>query len=138
MNATQEEMNRKSQEYQNRFNVISNSHIGTVEFDLRGLVLDANKEFLTMMGYHSIDEVMGKHHRIFLDKEYASSTSYSDFWSDLMSGVKRKGIVSRIRKDGTKVEIHSTYELIRDSEGTPTRVMKVAIDLTKFETQSTN
>jgi PAS domain S-box-containing protein len=138
MNATQEEMNRKSQEYQNRFNVIGNSHIGTVEFDLRGLVLDANKEFLTMMGYHSIDEVMGKHHRIFLDTEYASSISYSEFWSDLMSGVKRKGIVSRIRKDGTKVDIHSTYELIRDSEGVPIRVMKVAIDLTKFQTQSTS
>ncbi|MHC4819276.1 MAG: PAS domain S-box protein, partial [Planctomycetota bacterium] len=40
-----------------------------IEFDLDGTVVSANENFLSIFGY-SLDEIVGKHHRIFCDPEY--------------------------------------------------------------------
>lgn len=48
-----------------------------IEFDLEGVVLTANENFLKVLGYR-LDEIVGKHHRTFVDPEYATSRDYSD------------------------------------------------------------
>ena len=35
------------------------------------------------MGYSSPDEVIGKHHRIFIDEDHSKSEDYSLFWKKL-------------------------------------------------------
>jgi PAS domain-containing protein len=50
-----------------------------VEFSADGIVLDANHNFLTLLGY-GLDEIKGKHHRIFLDPAEAGSPEYASFW----------------------------------------------------------
>ena len=49
-----------------------------VKFDLKGTVLDANENFLSIFGY-SLDEVVGKHHRIFCEASLAESAEYREF-----------------------------------------------------------
>ena len=39
---------------------------GTIEFNMDGTILNANDNFLNVLGY-SLKEVKGKHHRIFCE-----------------------------------------------------------------------
>jgi PAS domain S-box-containing protein len=131
LTATQEEAERKSREFQNRLEIISNSNIGTIEFDLNGVVLNANQSFLDTMGY-SYEEVVGKHHRMFVDREFAASEEYSAFWHGLASGKTRFGEFTRFRKGGKPITLHCNYDLIRDHNGKPVKVMKVAVGISKL------
>jgi len=42
-----------------------------IEFDLDGMILDANDNFLNAVSYH-LDEIRGQHHRLFVSAEQAS------------------------------------------------------------------
>ena len=50
---------------------IGNS-LAMIQFTPEGVVLDANENFLNALGYR-LDEVVGKHHRIFCDRKYAEA-----------------------------------------------------------------
>ena len=56
-----------------------------IEFDLNGMILDANEHFLTAMGY-SLLEIKGKHHSIFVPSGYKDSEEYQAFWRQLRHG----------------------------------------------------
>ena len=51
-----------------------------IEFDLEGNVLTANENFLDLFGY-SLEEVVGRHHRMFCEPDYADSEEYAEFWA---------------------------------------------------------
>ena len=59
---------------------------GTIEFDMDGTVITANETFLNIIGY-SLDEVKGKHHRMFCDDAYSESAEYADFGRTYDQGV---------------------------------------------------
>lgn len=107
----------------NRFNA-------SIEFDLDGHVLSANDLFLDLMGY-TLDEIKGKHHKIFVEKEYGQSKDYKDFWTDLKSGEFRQGEFKRRRKDKKSVWIQGLYNPIYNAEGAPYKVLKIAMDITE-------
>ena len=46
-----------------------------IEFTPDGIVLDANDNFCSVMGY-SADEVRGKHHRIFCEEAFYGNESF--------------------------------------------------------------
>ena len=50
-----------------------------IEFDMSGKVLEANPNFLNLLGY-TLEEIRGRHHRMFVDSEYGSSSDYQAFW----------------------------------------------------------
>ena len=58
---------------------------GVIEFDMAGHVLSANENFLQLVGY-TLDEVVGQHHRMFVDKDDATSGAYRLFWQKLGRG----------------------------------------------------
>lgn len=134
LSATQEEMNRKAVETENRVNAIEESGIASIEFNLDGTIIDANKHFLNLMGY-SLAEVKGKHHRIFVDQTLASSKEYADFWSDLSQGIARPGEYKRVTKSGAPVFIKGSYSIIRDQNKKAMRVLKLANDITPLKKQ---
>src|SRR4051794_119530 len=101
-----------------------------IEFDLDGTVLTANANFLDALGY-TLAEVQGKHHRIFCDPSYAGSDAYREFWVKLGNGDFHSGEYRRIGKDGREVWIQATYNPILDDEGTPFKVVKFAVDVTR-------
>ncbi|HVH42855.1 MAG TPA: PAS domain-containing methyl-accepting chemotaxis protein [Labilithrix sp.] len=100
-----------------------------VEFALDGTVLDANDNFLALVGY-SAHEVIGKHHRFFCDSAYGNSREYSDFWQDLRAGKFRAGEFRRFAKDGREVWLQASYNPIFDLNGRPQKIVKFASDVT--------
>ena len=56
-----------------------------IEFELDGTIKHANDNFLAALGY-SLEEIKGKHHRLFVDPAYASSPEYTRFWRELAAG----------------------------------------------------
>jgi methyl-accepting chemotaxis protein len=100
-----------------------------IEFDLNGTVLCANDNFLGLLGYE-LDEVVGKHHRIFVDPEFAGSGEYRALWDKLGRGEYDSGEYKRIAKDGSTRWIRATYNPVFDAAGTPRSVVKYAMDVT--------
>ena len=100
-----------------------------IEFDLNGTVLCANDNFLGLLGYE-LDEVEGKHHRLFVDPAYADSAEYRAFWDKLGRGEYDSGEYKRIGKDGSTRWIRATYNPVLDAAGTPRSVVKYAMDVT--------
>ena len=103
---------------------------GTIEFDMDGTVITANETFLNIIGY-SLDEVKGKHHRMFCDDAYSESAEYADFWANLRSGSFQRGEFKRIGKNGRELHIRATYNPIFNLKNEPVRVLKIADDVSK-------
>ncbi|MBN9481440.1 MAG: methyl-accepting chemotaxis protein [Bordetella sp.] len=103
-----------------------------IEFNLDGTIRDANDNLLQTMGY-ALDEIQGRHHRIFMDPAEAASPDYAAFWSELNAGrfVARK--FRRIAKGGREVWLEASYNPVLDEAGRPLKVVKLAVDITEAE-----
>ena len=99
-----------------------------IQFELDGTVIEANENFLSLMGYHA-DDVRGQHHRMFVEPAFADSREYKDFWARLNRGEYLSGQYRRLGKDGREIWIEATYNPIFDLNGRPFKVVKYAIDL---------
>ena len=100
-----------------------------IEFKLDGTILTANDNFLSALGYR-LDEVVGQHHRMFVEASYAASPEYAAFWTTLNSGKFQAGEYKRITKAGKDIWIQATYNPILDQSGNPVKVVKFATDIT--------
>ncbi|MDW8287779.1 MAG: methyl-accepting chemotaxis protein, partial [Flammeovirgaceae bacterium] len=110
---------------------ISKSY-ATVEFDMKGNILTANDLFLKITGY-SLDEIKGKHHRMFVEPQYASTFEYQQLWEKMNRGEFDKGQYKLTRKDGREIWLEATYNPIRDHDGRLYKVVKYAQDVTDFK-----
>ncbi|GJE52158.1 hypothetical protein GOFOIKOB_5226 [Methylobacterium tardum] len=109
--------------------------LATIEFAMDGTILQANANFLAAMGYE-LDEVVGKHHAMFMDKGEAESKAYAEFWATLRRGQFQSAEYRRLAKGGREVWIQATYNPILDEAGKPIRVMKCATDVTAQKMQA--
>ncbi len=109
--------------------------LAVIEFDLQGTVLHANGNFLETFGYR-LDEISGRHHRLFCPAAVAQSEDYQAFWETLSRGEFRSGVYRRKRKDGSLVWIRATYNPLLDAEGKPQRIIKFATDITEARLQA--
>lgn len=108
-----------------------------IEFDTDGIIQSANGNFLAALGYNA-DEVVGKHHRMFVGSEYANSVEYSTFWSNLREGKTHSDSYKRIAKNGNEVWIQAVYAPVMDEIGRVTKVVKIATDITAAKVESIN
>ncbi|MEQ8478080.1 PAS domain S-box protein [Fulvivirga sp.] len=104
-----------------------------IQFKPDGTIIEANKAFVSTMGYNQSSEINGQHHRIFVDPSYASSSEYSQFWKDLASGKVQGGEYARVRKDGQDVWLQAAYAPIKDENGNVVSVIKIATDISKVK-----
>jgi methyl-accepting chemotaxis protein len=100
-----------------------------IEFALDGTVLTANGNFLDLMGYR-LQEVSGKHHRMFVDPVQAAGDDYAQFWQRLAQGAFEGGVYRRLAKGGREVWLQATYNPILDDTGKPLKIVKFASDIT--------
>ena len=100
-----------------------------IEFSLEGAILSANQNFLNALGYR-LEEVVGQHHRIFVEPAYASSAEYRAFWERLRKGEYDAAEYKRLGKGGKEVWIQASYNPIMDAKGRPYKVVKFATDIT--------
>ncbi|MFG6489193.1 methyl-accepting chemotaxis protein [Roseateles sp. BYS78W] len=99
-----------------------------IEFDLTGHVLHANDNFLRTLGY-ILDEVKGRHHRMFCDPTLASSPEYAQFWRDLNAGQAQNDLFRRLNKSGQDVWIQAVYAPVKDEMGRVVKIVKIATDV---------
>ncbi|GHC15192.1 methyl-accepting chemotaxis protein [Kushneria pakistanensis] len=120
---------REAAELEGRLKAIDRAQ-AVIEFDLKGNILAANRNFLHTMGYTQ-DEVLGQHHRIFCNDDYVTSTEYRDFWQKLGNGEYFSGRFCRQGKFGRRVWIQGTYNPIFDASGQVYKIIKFATDITE-------
>jgi methyl-accepting chemotaxis protein len=104
--------------------------LAQIEFDLTGRILSANENFLQVMGY-TLNEIVGKHHSLFVEESARESSDYRAFWDELRAGKAKVAQFKRIRKDGKEVWIEASYNPIFDKNGKPYKVVKFATDVTR-------
>ncbi len=104
-----------------------------ISFKPDGTIIHANDNFLNALGYN-LNEVVGKHHRMFCDKNYINTTEYTNFWKDLSSGKSQIDEFERIHKNGSSVWIQASYTPVKDKSGRVNRVVKFAQDITSAKT----
>ena len=100
-----------------------------IEFNLDGQVLAANDRFLQTMGYN-LEQVRGKHHRMFCDPEEASSVGYQQFWEKLRRGEFVADRFKRIDAHGRVVWLEASYNPIIDAHDVLYKVVKFATVIT--------
>lgn len=105
-----------------------------IEFDIQGNILDANEIFCKALGY-TRSEVVGKHHRMFVDPEEANSQAYRDFWAKLARGEFDQRQFKRFTKSGQPIWIEASYNpVFRGNK--PFKVVKIATDITASKNKS--
>ncbi len=100
-----------------------------IEFNLDGTVIEANEGFLATLGY-SMDEIKGRHHRMFCDPAFVSSPEYARFWQTLGEGQFQAAQYKRVAKGGREVWIQASYNPVVDTTGKAFKVVKFATDIT--------
>ncbi|MBN9361927.1 MULTISPECIES: methyl-accepting chemotaxis protein [unclassified Devosia] len=101
-----------------------------IEFKLDGTILTANENFLTTLGYR-LEEVQGRHHRMFVEPSYGASAEYEQFWARLRGGEFISSEFKRFGKGGKEVWIMASYNPVFDASGKPMKVVKFASDITE-------
>ncbi len=106
-----------------------NKSQAVIEFDLSGKILRANANFLKAVGYAE-EEIVGRHHGIFVDAQTRESPAYAEFWRKLARGEYQEGQYLRLGKGGRTIWLQASYNPILDALGQPWKVVKYASDIT--------
>jgi methyl-accepting chemotaxis protein len=115
-------------EYEGMVRAINRAQ-AVIEFEMDGTVITANDQFLRIFGYR-LEDIVGKHHRIFCDPGYAESQEYRRFWEKLGRGEYESDEFRRINRDGGEVWLQASYNPILDLDGRPRKIVKFASDIT--------
>ena len=100
-----------------------------IRFTPDGTILHANDNFLNALGY-TLEEVRGKHHRMFCDQSMTSSSEYAAHWQSLRAGEFVAGEFRRISKSGDDVWIRASYNPVFGTDGSVETVVKIARSIT--------
>ena len=118
----------REQEQNSMVEAISRS-MAVIAFNPKGEVLEANENFEQTMGYR-LNEIRGKHHRMFCTREEADSAEYRRFWERLNKGEFFSGRFQRINRHGDTIWLSATYNPVFDASGKLYKVVKFARDVT--------
>ncbi|MFM9889229.1 MAG: PAS domain S-box protein [Rickettsiales bacterium] len=102
----------------------------TIAFTMDGNIVTANQNFLNAMGY-TMEEIVGKHHRMFVAQDEVNSTAYTEFWERLRNGKFDSRVYKRITKSGREIWLQASYNPIIDTAGRIVKIVKYATDVTR-------
>ncbi len=123
-----EELRARAFEAEERLRAVDRSQ-GVVELTLDGNVVSGNAAFLALTGY-GLDEVKGRHHRMFCDPADAAAPEYERFWQALRRGESQVGQFRRLAKGGRVIWLQGVYSPIYDESGRVKSVVEFATDIT--------
>ncbi|MBJ2064126.1 methyl-accepting chemotaxis protein [Serratia odorifera] len=103
--------------------------VAMIVFKPDGTVLRANDLFLQCLGCERSD-VIGQHHRIFCDQQYAASAAYRQHWQRLNQGESITDNIKRRRKNGELLWLQATYTPVINRRGNVSAIVKLACDVT--------
>jgi len=123
------EIKLRNAETEGKLNAISRAQ-AVIEFTPAGEIITANEAFLQTLGYR-LDEIQGRHHRMFVEPDYAGSANYAEFWRRLNAGDFVAAEFKRLAKGGKEVWINASYNPIFDLNNRVTKVVKFATEVTE-------
>jgi methyl-accepting chemotaxis protein len=100
-----------------------------IEFALDGTILTANANFTDAVGYR-LQDIQGRHHRMFVHAAERESDAYRAFWAALAAGEYQAGEYRRLGADGREIWLQASYNPILGLDGKPMKVVKYATDIT--------
>jgi methyl-accepting chemotaxis protein len=100
-----------------------------IAFDREGTIMFANQVMADTMGY-TPEELVGRHHSIFVDAAYARTADYETFWQTLRAGTPVTGEFQRRARSGAAITLGAMYSPIRDRNGRVTGIVKTAAVVT--------
>ena len=107
--------------------------MAVIKFTPDGHVLEANDNFLSVMGYTN-KEISNKPHKIFCYDDFYQENP--DFWARLRTGESFSGRFERKNSAGKTVWLEATYSPVKDELGKVYKVVKFATDITKQVSRS--
>lgn len=119
-------------EISNRLNDLERSidaSLAQIEFDAKGNILSVNENFAKMLEHNSVENLIGKHHALFVEENYKASSQYTTFWNDLASGKRKQGEFMRVTGKGEKICLLATYTPIKNLNGEVTKIIQIASDI---------
>lgn len=105
-----------------------------IEFKPDGTIITANENFCHAIGYQ-LSEIVGQHHRMFIEQAEAASPEYREFWAKLARGEFDRRQYKRIGKGGKEIWIEASYNPVFRG-GKPYKVVKFATDITERQLKS--
>ncbi len=108
--------------------------LAIISFTPDGTILDANENFCEAIGYER-REIIGKHHRIFVEQKEALSAEYKEFWTKLAKGEYDQRQYKRITKSGNEIWIEASYNPVIH-RGKVIKIVKIATDITNAKLES--
>ncbi len=109
--------------------------LAIIEYSPDGTVLAANEKLCEALGYPAA-EIVGKHHRLFVDREYAESAEYREFWAKLRRGESDEREYKRLGKGGKEVWFSTSYYPVTNAAGRVVKIVNVAADVTAAKLQA--
>ena len=103
--------------------------VSVLELGLDGAILHANENFLTAVGYR-LEEIQGRHHRMFVSPERAQSAEYREFWTRLSRGETFTEETKRVGKGGEEKWFQAFYHPIHGLDGRVVKVVATATEIT--------
>jgi diguanylate cyclase (GGDEF)-like protein/PAS domain S-box-containing protein len=121
----------KTDEHASQIEAIGKSQ-AMAEFAVDGTILTANQRFLDALGY-TLDEVVGKHHDMFVEASLRNSSQHRSFWAELRRGRYRAAEYKRLGKNGREVWFQGSYNPVLDLHGKVGKIVKFATDVTQWK-----
>ena len=100
-----------------------------IEFDMDGFIINANENFLTLFGF-TLQDIIGKHHRIFVEPNYSESHEYTWLWESVKNGATKTEEIKCLSKSGKEIWLLSNYSREFDTTREVYKVVKFALDIT--------
>jgi len=100
-----------------------------LEMDIKGNIIGTNEIFCNQMEF-SQENLIGKHHRMFVDRNYSNSNDYTRFWDELATGKVQNEQYKLITRSGKEIWLQAVYSPVKDDMGRITKVVMISIDIT--------
>jgi methyl-accepting chemotaxis protein len=110
-------------------NAAINASMAVVEYALDGTILDANENYLSLLGY-TLDELRGKHIDMLLDAAQRSNGGAQGNLEKLRRGEHIAALQKRIAKGGREIWVQASVNPIKDAAGKPYKAITYAWDVT--------
>jgi len=134
LQATQEEAARQAEKFISFTNSVNHTLI-RAEYDINGVMLYANTQFLHKLEYNSNSEVEGKQISMFINKK--DRVWFDEIWESLAKGGHHfEGDMKHVTRSGKDLWTIATYTCVRNPYGGVEKILFLAIDTTEQKNQS--
>ena len=110
---------------------ILNGCFAILEFDINGIILNANNTFLSITKY-SMAELKGQHYDNLIAERHKNSLEYQQFWENLRQGKYLNTEVQLLAKDGKVIWLQSSYYITSNVLGNISKVVAIAANITDY------